>query len=96
MARGSTEPVFEILHATGTQAARYSGVRSSLREPKPPPYDDDDREEETPAVPPRRSQRCRVCLGTGRIHLIRPIKEMGRGRRCPACRGSGWAREARE
>jgi DnaJ-class molecular chaperone len=62
-------------------------MRSLLREPKPP-YDDE-AEEDTPAVPPPRRQRCRVCRGTGRIHVIQGGKEVGRPRRCPACRGAG-------
>jgi len=74
--------------ATGARPARYIGVRSLLREPKPP-YDDED-EEETPAGPTRRSERCRVCRGTGRIHIVRGGKDVGRARRCPACRGAGF------
>jgi hypothetical protein len=74
--------------ATGWPAARYSGVRSFLREPKPP-YDDEP-EEKTPAFPARRNERCRVCRGTGRIHLVRGGKDVGRARRCPACRGAGF------
>jgi hypothetical protein len=82
-----------MLHGRGgTQPARAwpdtSAVRSVLREPKPP-YDDED-EEETPAAPARRSERCRVCRGTGRIHLVRGGKDVGRARRCPACRGTGF------
>jgi DnaJ-class molecular chaperone len=63
-------------------------VPSQLREPKPP-YDDRP-EEKTPVAPERRSQRCRICWGTGRIHLRRDGKDVGRSRRCPACRGAGW------
>jgi len=63
-------------------------VRSLLREPKPP-YDDDETEEGTPPLPERRSERCRICRGTGRIHIIRDGREVGRARRCPACRGAG-------
>jgi len=62
-------------------------VRSLLREPK---NDDDEAEEKTPAAPERRSQRCRICWGTGRIHLFRNGKDVGRGRRCPGCRGAGF------
>ncbi|HEY7375664.1 MAG TPA: hypothetical protein VIF57_26140 [Polyangia bacterium] len=64
-------------------------MRSLLREPKPP-YDDEDEEETTPVAPTRRSVRCRVCRGTGRIHLMRGGKDVGRARRCPACRGTGF------
>jgi DnaJ-class molecular chaperone len=63
-------------------------VRTSLREPKPP-YDGED-EEKTPSVPERRSERCRICRGTGRVHLVRSGRDVGRGRRCPACRGAGF------
>jgi DnaJ-class molecular chaperone len=63
-------------------------VRSLLREPKPP-YDDD-REETTPALPERRSERCRICRGTGRIHVTERGRDVGRARRCPACRGAGF------
>ena len=63
-------------------------MRSLLREPKPP-YDDKP-EEKTPVAPQRRSMKCRICWGTGRIHLMRGGKDVGRGRRCPGCRGAGW------
>jgi len=59
-----------------------------LREPKPP-YGADT-EEDTPALPERRSERCRVCRGTGRVHLVRGGRDVGRGRRCPACQGAGF------
>jgi len=62
-------------------------VRSLLREPKPP-YDKP--EEKTPVAPARRSTRCRICWGTGRIHLRHDGKDVGRARRCPACRGAGF------
>ena len=76
------------LHATAAHPARYLRVRSLLREPKPP-YDDKP-EEKTPVAPARRRVRCRTCWGTGRIHLMRGGKDVGRGRRCPGCRGVGW------
>jgi hypothetical protein len=79
----------ERLDATRTRRARYIGVRTLLREPKPP-YDKDDPDEKTPPAPARRSERCRVCRGTGRIHLVRGGKDVGRARRCPACRGAGF------
>ena len=79
---------FRNLHATATGPARYLRVRSLLREPKPP-YDDNP-EEKTPVAPARQSRRCRICWGTGRIHLVRGGKDVGRARRCPACRGAGF------
>jgi DnaJ-class molecular chaperone len=64
-------------------------MRSLLREPGPAD-DDDEPDEKTPPLPQRRTQRCRVCRGTGRVHLIQRGREDARGRRCPACRGTGF------
>jgi hypothetical protein len=63
-------------------------VPSLLREPDDP-YDDQP-EEATPAAKPRRIEPCRVCWGTGRVHVIERGKDAGRERRCPVCRGRGF------